>query len=132
MLDARGELIRKYYFSDYKPQWWTGHGLEEISRIDWDGDATDEIVGKERHTNGAGAIVDPITGEFKKIFPAKAVRIYAADILGDYREEVIIVDESGYVKVFWNDEANKNPPKPRYWTEQHYRRQKQNWSYYSP
>jgi len=132
ILDSTGSLMTKYYVNDKKPTWWTGHGLEEICRIDWDGDDVDEIVGKERHTNGAGAIVDPITGEFKKIFPAKAVRIYAADILGDYREEVIIVDENGYVKVFWNAEANKNPPKPRYWKQQHYRRQKQNWNYYSP
>lgn len=132
ILDCDGNLISKYYINDKKPSWWTGHGLEEISRIDWDGDDVDEIVGKERHKNGAGAIVDPITGEFRKILQVKAVRIYAADILGDYREEVIIVDEDGYVKVFWNDEANKNPKKPRYWTQQHYRRQKQNWNYYSP
>ena len=132
VLDSGGNLIAKYYINDHKPSWWTGHGLEEICRIDWDGDDTDEIVGKERHKNGAGAIVNPMTGEFKKIFPAKAVRIYAADILGDYREEVIILDEDGCVKIFWNDEPNNEPAKPRYWTQQHYRRQKQNWNYYSP
>ena len=82
--------------------------------------------------NGAGAIVNPITGEFKEVFPARAVRIYAADVLGDYREEVIIVDERGYVRVLWNAQPNANPPKARYWTQQHYRRQKQNWNYYSP
>ncbi len=103
-----------------------------LCRIDWDGDEEDEILGKERHKNGAGAIVDPMTGRFVKIFPAKALRIYAADITGDYREEVIIIDEDGHVKCFWNEEANDNPPKPRYWPQQHYRRQKQNWNYYSP
>jgi len=89
-------------------------------------------VAKERHKNGAGAIVDPLTGEFKKIFPAKALRIYAADILGDYREEVIILDADGQVKVFWNDVPNSHPAKPRYWMQQQYKRQKQNWNYYSP
>jgi hypothetical protein len=81
VLDAEGNLISKYYLNDKKPSWWTGHGLEEICRIDWDGDAADEIVGKERHMNGAGAIVDPITGDFRVIFRVNAVRIYAADVL---------------------------------------------------
>jgi len=132
VLDSQGNLISKYYVNDNKPPWWTGHGLEEVCRIDWDGDDTDEIVAKERHTNGAGAIVDPITGKFRVIFPAQAVIIYAADIRGDYREEVIIVDESGEVKIFKNSQANHNPHKSPYWTQQHYRRQKQNWNYYSP
>lgn len=132
VLDAEGELLTKYYVNDLKPDWWTGHGLEEIFRIDWDGDAEDEILGKERHKSGAGAIVDPMTGEFKVIFPGKAARIYAADVLGDYREEVIILDEEGSLKIFWNAEPNGNPPKARYWAQQHYRRQKQNWNYYSP
>jgi len=103
-----------------------------LCRIDWDGDRKDEIVGKERHKYGAGAIVNPITGEFKKIFVCKAVRIYAADIQADYREEVITINTDGTVKIFFNDTLNDNPPKPRYWKQQHYRRQKQNWNYYSP
>jgi hypothetical protein len=132
VLDAEGNLISKYYVNDKKPSWWTGHGLEEICRIDWDGDAGDEIVGKERHMNGTGAIVDPITGDFRIIFRVNAVRIYAAEVIGDYREEVIIVDGDGHVRIFFNPDANKNPEKPRYWAQQHYRRQKQNWNYYSP
>ena len=63
---------------------------------------------------------------------AAAVMIYAADVQGDYREEAITIDETGSVKVFWNENANSNPVKPRYWKQQHYRRQKQNWNYYSP
>ncbi len=132
VIDARGEHICKYYINDSKPAWWTGHGLEVICRIDWDGDREDEIVGKERHKYGAGAIVNPMTGEFKKIFVCKAVRIYAADIQADYREEVITINTDGTVKIFFNDTPNDNPPKPRYWKQQHYRRQKQNWNYYSP
>ena len=62
VLDATGQLLAKYYINDYKPPWWTGHGIEEICRIDWDGDAADELVAKERHKNGAGAIVDAMTG----------------------------------------------------------------------
>ena len=79
-----------------------------------------------------GKIVNPMTGEIKKIFSGQAVMIYAADIQGDYREEAITLDETGTVKVFWNENDNANPVKPRYWQQQHYRRQKQNWNYYSP
>jgi hypothetical protein len=132
LIDATGEVICKYYVNDHKPDWWTGHGIEEICRIDWDGDAEDEIVGKERHKNGAAAIINAFTGEFLQIFAGSALRIYAADIQGDYREEVIMLDEAGSVKVFWNSGVNSNPDKPRYWHQQHYRRQKQNWGYYSP
>lgn len=132
VLDAKGVLITKYYLNDKKPEWWIGHGLEEISRIDWDGDAKDELAGKERHKAGAGAIVDAISGEFLVIFRVKAVRLYTADIEGDSREEVIALDESGTIKVFTNTEPNSHAPKPSPWRHNCYRRQKQNWDYYSP
>lgn len=131
VLNAAGDLLIKYYVNDYKPSWWTGHGLEEICRIDWDGDEKDEIVAKERHTVGAGAILDPMTGGFRRIFRVKALRIYAADVLGDFREEVVVLDQDGSLKVF-TCRAPAPQRKPRYWELQHYRRQKQNWNYYSP
>jgi len=132
VLDSAGNLLNKYYINDSKPDWWTGHGIEEISKIDWDGDDVDEIAAKERHKNGAWAIINPMTGQFLEIFREKVVRLYVVDIQGDYREEVVILDEDGSVKVFWNGEDNPYPQKPRYWTQNHYKRQKQNWNYYSP
>ncbi|MFH2068399.1 MAG: FG-GAP-like repeat-containing protein [Candidatus Omnitrophota bacterium] len=132
VLDAAGNLITKYYLNDHKPDWWTGHGLEEICRIDWYGDGKDYLIGMERHKHGTGAIVDALTGEFKTIFSGKAVRIYAADVLGDYREEVLVLGEEGIIKVFWNNARPGLKSPDRYWTLQHYRRQKQNWNYYSP
>ncbi|NIO22156.1 MAG: hypothetical protein GTN76_15870, partial [Candidatus Aenigmarchaeota archaeon] len=135
--DAQGAVINKYYLYDSpgRPAWWTTRGAEEIVRIDWDGNAREEIVGKERHEYGGIAILDAPTGTFEKAVNMEAMRVYAADILGDYREEVIVVDWNGgqgnKVKIFWNDQPNTNT-KPRYWTLQHYRRQKQNWNYYSP
>lgn len=132
VIDAQGQLLTKYYVNDKKPDWWTGHGLEEICRIDWDGDATDELVGKERHKSGAVAIFEALSGTFRAIFPAQAVRVYAADLFGDSREEVVIVDERGTLRIIANAEDNPNPPKPSPWSQQHYQRQKQNWNYYSP
>ena len=137
--DSQGNVIGKYYLYDVpsRPSWWTNHGIEEVVRIDWDGDAKEEIVGKERHIYGGVAILNPVNGQFKKVWDSnlEAMRVYAADVLGDYREEVIVVDWNGgqgnKVKIFWNSQANSNS-KPSYWTFQHYRRQKQNWNYYSP
>ncbi len=131
VLDAQGELIAKYYLNDTKPEWWTGRGLEEISRIDWDGSDKDYLAAKERHRTGAGAIVDAISGEFLAIFRTRALRLYVADIEGDSREEVIVLDESGTIKIFTNPEPNPHPPKPSLWRHNWYRRQKQNWDYYS-
>jgi len=132
VLSATGEVLAKYYVNDAKPEWWTGHGLEEVCRIDWDGDAADEIAAKERHKSGAGAVVDPLTGAFRVVFPGKAVRLYVVDLEGDSREEVVTVDESGTVRVFSDAEPSRGPARPSPWDQQHYRRQKQNWNYYSP
>ncbi len=132
VLDATGELLSKYYVNDRKPDWWTGHGIEEICRLDWDGDAVDELVGKERHKNGAGCIFDALTGKFRVVFPARAMLIYAADMLGDSREEVAILDASGTLRVLSNAAPNPHPERPSPWAAQHYARQKQNWNYYSP
>lgn len=132
VLDSRGELIAKYYVNDRKPEWWTGHGIEEIHRIDWDGDNRDELAAKERHKVGAAAILDAVSGEFRVIFPVEAVRLYAADVKGDSREEVIVLDAAGIVKVIENTAENVHPKKPSPWTRNPYRRQKQNWDYYSP
>ncbi|MFH0964641.1 MAG: hypothetical protein V2A58_11605 [Planctomycetota bacterium] len=131
VLDSQGGLISKYYLNDKKPSWWTGHGIEQVCRIDWDGDDRDEIMGKERHRSGAGAVLHPITGDFLAVFPVRAVLIYAADVAGDFREEVVVLTEEGSLIAF-SHSGRPAVEKPRYWTRQHYRRQKQNWNYYSP
>ncbi len=132
VLDATGRLLAKFYINDTKPDWWHSHGIEEVGRIDWDGDAADELVCKERHTNGAGAILAPLTGEFRCIFPGRAIIIYAADLVGDSREEVVTIDEGGMLRLFANEAGNANAPRPSPWGSGHYARQKQNWNYYSP
>jgi hypothetical protein len=78
-----------------------------------------------------------MNGTFVRVFDVLAARTYVADIAGDYREEVVVVESvaggNGRVLVFWNDAANPTPSaRERRWTEQHYRRIKQNWNYYSP
>lgn len=132
VLSASGELIAKYYLLDKAPEGWTGHGIEEISAIDWRGDGREYIAGKERHTKGRSAVIDPITGEFIEVFDTAAVRLYVVDLQGDAREEVVAVEEDGTVRIFWNPTPTPDPSAPSPWAKQHYRRQKQNWDYYSP
>jgi len=131
VLDSRGQLITKYYLNDKKPSWWIPDGIEFACRIDWNGDGRDEIVAKERHRDGAGAVINPITGDFLAVFRVSARIIYAADLVGDFREEVLVVTDDGAVTVFRNIQSPRIE-KPSYWTQQWYRRQKQNWNYYSP
>lgn len=126
-----GKIIASWVVDDTKPEDWYDHGIEEVCAIDWDGDDKHEIVMKERHVDEKGAIVEPLTGEFLELCDGQAVRIYAADVSGDFREEVIMVDLAGEIRVFWN-EAPAGSAKESYWSRQHYRRQKQNWNYYSP
>lgn len=131
VLNSRGELMVKYYVNNHKPSWWTGHGVEEIFKIDWDGDQKDEILAKERHKMGAAAVINPMTCKFKKVFRVRAARVYAADVCGDFREEAVVLDQDGTLKVFGCEKPVPGD-KPSYWHQQYYRRQKQNWNYYSP
>ncbi|MBD3173781.1 MAG: hypothetical protein GF320_01265 [Armatimonadia bacterium] len=132
VLDSSGELISKYHLLDKAPEGWTGHGIEEIFPIDWDGSGRQLIAGTERHTLGRSAIIEPITGEFVEVFDTAATRLYVVDLEGDAREEVVAVDEDGTVHVFGNPDPSAAPGAPSPWTLEHYRRGKQNWNYYSP
>ncbi len=44
----------------------------------------------------------------------------------------MILDAGGTVIVYWNTQPPAGAAGPRRWAEQAYRRQKQNWNYYSP
>ncbi len=74
-----------------------------------------------------------MTGKFIERFKEQAARLYVSDVSGDWREEVIVVNgERNEVRVYWNPKPNPNPNRPRLWTQNHYRRSKMNWNYYSP
>jgi hypothetical protein len=132
LIDATGQIVAQWVVDDTKPASWHTDGIEEVCSIDWDGDEQRELVLTERHTDGNGAIVNASTGEFRVVFTAQAARIYAVDLAGDPREEVVILDVSGEIRVFWNADPSAGASVTRPWSLQHYRRQKQNWGYYSP
>ncbi len=129
--DANGKIIARYNMDDVAPDGWTMSGVEEIFTIDWTGGPVQLALAKERHKNGDVALFEPMTGRFVEVFRAKAYRVYAADVIGDWREEVIVVNRDR-IGVYANPARNPNPRHPRLWTQQHYRRNKMNWNYYSP
>jgi len=131
VFDARGNVIAEWKMAEKAPEGWTASGVEEIWAIDWDGSGPTLAAAKERHESGDICVFNPMTGEFVERWAEKANRIMVADVAGDAREEIIVVT-GNEIRVYWNDAPNAHPPRPRYWTQQHYRRNKANWNYYSP
>ena len=64
-------------------------------------------------------------------FHEKADRIYVADVAGDWREEIIVVNGKE-IHVYQNTARNPRPGERRLWSRQAYRRSKMSWNYYSP
>ncbi len=132
VFDSAGSIVAQWSVPDTAPESWTSAGIEEVSGIDWDGSLPHEIVAKERHADADAAIIDPMTGSFIARFPGRAARVYAVDVVGDSREEVVTLDAGGEIRVYWNDAPAPADLGPSPWTDPLYRRQKQNWNYYSP
>lgn len=132
VLDADGNVIAEWIMNEKKPANWTIEGIEMINKIDWTGAEKNYLAAKERHKEGDIAIIDAMHGDFLKIWKEKAARIYVADVAGDYREEIIVINnEKSEIRIYWNTDINSNN-KSRYWRLNHYRRSKQNYNYYSP
>ncbi|NEO98898.1 MAG: hypothetical protein F6K58_09510 [Symploca sp. SIO2E9] len=131
IFDAQGKLIAKYEMDDVAPEGWTNQGVEVIFTIDWTGESKQLAAAKERHKSGDIAIFDPISGQFLHKLKQKADRLYVADVSGDWREELIVLN-GNQLHIYYNSEVNPNPDHPRLWTQNHYRRSKMTWNYYSP
>lgn len=131
VFDANGELINKYKMDRVAPTNWTTRGVEVIFTIDWTGEQEQFIAAKERHTSGDVAIFDGLNGDFLYRFTQAADRLYVADVSEDWREEIIVLN-GNQLQIYSNPEPNPNPDKPRLWTQDHYRRSKMTWNYYSP
>jgi hypothetical protein len=113
------------------PKGWTTKGVEAIWTIDWTGEMKQLAAAKERHVSGDVAIFDPITGRFLQRFRERADRLYVADVSGDWREEIIVLNGKE-LRIYENADTNPNPDWPRLWNQNQYRRSKMTWNYYSP
>jgi hypothetical protein len=89
------------------------------------------IAAKERHTNGHIALIDPMTGRFLVDIPEKALRLYSADVIGDWREELITVNQYS-LNIYSSNSNQEDRSNRKLWEDQNYRRSKQFWTYYYP
>ncbi|ERT04809.1 description family protein [Lyngbya aestuarii BL J] len=131
VFDAKGKVISNYTLNETKPEGWTKKGVEVIFPIDWTGEDRQLAVAKERHTSGNVGIFDAMTGEFVLEFPENADRLYVADVKGDWREEIMVIN-GNKLHIYENTDPNPNPNRSSLWTQNHYRRSKMTWNYYSP
>jgi len=131
VLNAQGKVIFSYDMVACAPKGWTTSGVEVIFPIDWSGTRIQLAAAKERHESGDIGLFEPMTGKFVLHIKGETDRLYVADITGDWREEMIIV-EGKQIRFFENTKPNPRPQHRRLWRQQNYRRNKMSWNYYSP
>ena len=131
VFDSSGKLVFDYKMDDVAPKGWTDSGVEVIHTIDWTGKPRQLACAKERHRSGDVCIFEPLTGKFVARFTEKADRLYVADVTGDWREEIIVLNGSE-LHIYSNTAPNPQPRRKRLWTDRNYRRLKQCHNYYSP
>lgn len=131
VFDSAGRLVSSYALRDVAPEDWTRKGLEVIVPIHWTGTGQQHLAAKARHESGDVAIIDALTGKFLVRIPESADRLYVADVLDDWREELVVLS-GNQLRIYGNTEDNPNPDRASLWLQQHYQRSKQTWNYYSP
>ncbi|MCK4292574.1 MAG: VCBS repeat-containing protein [Planctomycetes bacterium] len=131
VFDSSGKMVFDYKMGDVAPPGWTASGVEIINTIDWTGDKQQLACAKERHKSGDVCLFEPLTGKFVARFKEKADRLYVADVTGDWREEIIVLN-GNELHVYSNNKPNPRPNQKRLWAERNYRRLKQCYNYYSP
>jgi hypothetical protein len=131
VFDSSGKMVFDYEMDNVAPSGWTASGVEIINTIDWTGERQQLACAKERHKSGDVCIFEPLTGKFTAHFKEKADRLYVADVTGDWREEIIVLN-AGELHIYANDKPNPRPNEKRLWADRNYRRLKQCYNYYSP
>ncbi len=141
VFDNTGVQAATYFQKDFLPEGFsedTRNGVEVIWTIDWDGSGKEHIAAKARRSRWHAGVFDAITAnpEWTSLSLLSdtmyVVTLYAADVSGDSREELIVFDKTDTtIKIFHNSApfTDTNPDK---WDDPLYRRLKQNWDYYSP
>ncbi len=131
VFDSMGSVVFEYEMDRVAPTGWTTKGVEVIHTIDWTGQSHQLACAKERHESGDVGLFEPLTGQFVLRLPEKADRLYVADVSGDWREEIVVLNGSE-LHVYSNAEPNPRPDQKRLWSNRNYRRLKQAHNYYSP
>lgn len=129
--DQTGALLAEYVMDEVAPEGWTASGVETIFTIDWTGDERQLACAKERHTEGKVCLFEPVSGRFVEVIDEQAARLMVADVSGDPREEILVLNGNS-LRIYTNPAPNPRPDTPRLWTRREYLRAKQSWNYYSP
>ncbi|MFO7963732.1 MAG: FG-GAP-like repeat-containing protein [Desulfobacterales bacterium] len=130
VFDSEGNVITSYAMDDVAPEGWTEKGVEVPTEIHWTGNHKQFVAGKERHRSGDVAIFDAMTGKFLHRFKENADRLYVADVYGDWREEILVMNKNE-IHIYKNPDPNLNPDRDSLWIHSHYRRNKMTYNYYS-
>jgi len=131
VFDSAGTKVFDYAMDDVAPKGWTASGVEVIHTIDWTGRREQLACAKERHTEGDVCLFEPLSGKFVARFEHQADRLYVADVHGDWREEILVL-EGNKLYVHRSAAPNPRPNAKRLWEDRNYRRLKQCHNYYSP
>ena len=131
VFNSAGKKVFDYKMDDMAPEGWTASGVEVIHTIDWTGRREQLACAKERHTDGDVCLFEPLTGKFIRRFEHQAARLYVADVRGDWREEILVLD-GNKLHIHQNTARNPRPDEKRLWANRNYRRMKQCHNYYSP
>jgi hypothetical protein len=131
IFDSAGNMVFEYAMDNVAPKGWTASGVEVIHTVDWTGERQQLACAKERHRSGDVCLFEPLTGRFVQVFKESADRLYVADVTGDWREEIIVLNKQE-LHIYQNKSPNPRPNEPRRWTDRNYRRLKQCHNYYSP
>lgn len=132
VVSADGRTIARYRIDDHSPEGWTPNGIAAPSTIDWDGGRANLIAVQERHSDGRIALLEPMTGKFVRFWEESCARLLVADVAGDPREEIIVVNsERNEIRIYWNEKPSLSPRRDRYWTDRNYRHGKLNYNLYS-
>jgi hypothetical protein len=131
VFNSQGKKVFDYEMDKVAPSDWRASGVEVIHTIDWTGKREQLACAKERHTNGDVCLFEPLTGNFVLRLKEKADRLYVADVLGDWREEILVLN-GNELHVYQNPDPNPRPKEKRLWENRNYGRLKQCHNYYSP
>lgn len=131
VFNSKGKVLVSYELDNYKPLFWSDHGLEVISPIYWTGGEQNYAAAKERHCSGDIAIFNPISGKFIHRWKEKADRIFVADVMGDWPEEIMVLN-ANELHIYSNNKSLSKKNKKSLWSNPVYYRNKMNWNYYNP
>ena len=125
-------MSSSYRIDDFKPDNWSKKGIETIYSINWYGGSKKYLAAKERHVDGKICIIDPLTGKFLVGWDENAARLYVADVEGDYRDEIVILNSKvNEIRIYWNNKKNDFMGNENPWHKNNYKSQKINYYYYS-